>query len=42
MVTLGGIAIRYGPAIRVAWIVLAVLLAACNNSNDGGGGAPGY
>jgi hypothetical protein len=39
---LNGILIRYGAAIRVAWIVLLLLLAACNNGDEGGGGGPGY
>jgi hypothetical protein len=34
--------VRFAPAIRVGWIVIAVLLAACNNPSDGGGGGPGY
>jgi hypothetical protein len=41
METLSRTLIRYGAAIRLAWIVLVVLLAACNNGDEGGGG-PGY
>jgi hypothetical protein len=31
---------RYAREIRIAWLVLGVLLAACNEGNGGGG--PGY
>jgi hypothetical protein len=41
METLNRSLILYRPAIRMAWIAIAVLLAACNNGGDGGG-FPGY
>lgn len=31
---------RHASAARAAWIVLVLVLAACNNGGDGGG--PGY
>lgn len=33
--------IRHGRLLRLAWIGVLALLAACNNGGDGGGGADG-
>lgn len=30
--------VRHARILRLAWLGLAVILAACNNGNDGGGG----
>jgi hypothetical protein len=37
------IQIRYPGLVRWAWLALLLVLAACNQgSNDGGGGGPAY
>ena len=41
METLNRTLILYRPALRIAWIILALMLVACNNGSDGGG-FPGY
>ena len=38
MEILNRILIRHGRLLRLAWMAMALLLAACNNPNDGGGG----
>ena len=42
MDALNRILLQHGALVRVAWIALALLLAACNNNPDSGGGNPGY